>query len=261
MKNKILWIVTWIAYVLMIIYIWVDQSNLVAIINNERIHRWEYEEYLSTRETELVSAYTQDKIDEQALSAIGITVTNKEINQEYDETVTAYGGQEEFDKVLSDKGMTVKEYKYNIKKTILSEKAMEFYSKDQRVSKADIEKRYQERITEGDEIIIMDCRTIKINESDNLGSVNFEEFDQDRVKEELNIQTNTIFDGVPNVGDVKITSQDGTSMLVKVDAVYRGIDNEKVYNYIEEMLKQEKALDKYKQYLTDKRNSAEIKFK
>lgn len=237
----------------------VDNMTVVGQVNGVDIKKGEVAEYVNARMNTLTLGYIKDKIQSDALSELGIRVSADELNEEYSKQVNDAGGVEQFEKQLIADGYSDEQYKYNIGRTLLSKKATEYFVGKQIISAEAIEELYNKRVEGNNEIAIMNCKTIELTAEESGETVKFDELDQSRAKEETNIQTNTVFKQVPAVDAEAVTTIGDKQVLVKVTEVHRGLDDEVVHNYVEDILKQEGANAEYQKYIEEKTRNASIK--
>lgn len=237
----------------------VDSMKVVGQVNGVDIKKGEIAEYVDARMNGLTLGYIKDKVQSDALGELGITVTADELNTEFNKQVEEAGGIDSLEQSLIVDGYSIEQYKYNLARTLLSKKATEYFVNKQIVSAEDINNLYNNRMDGNNEIAVMNCKTIELTEDESGETLKFDDLDQSRAKDETNIQTNTVFKMVPAVNSEAVTTIDGKQVLVKVTEVHRGIEDEVVYKYIENILKQEGANAEYQEYISEKTKNADIK--
>ena len=235
--------------------------TIVGTVDGTSIRRGDINDYLNMRMNGLTLSYVQDKIKSEAIEELGITVSDSEVDEEYNKKVEEKGSEDALAEEMVQDGYSKEYYKYNIKKTLMEDKAKQYFFDKQDVSYEELESLYNNRKDGGNEIAIMNCKTILLDSTENSENVKFDELDQSRVLEETGIQTNTVFKTVPTVDAEAIANIDGKRYAVKVTEVHRGLDDQVVYQYVVDLMKTERATVEYQQYILDKVSAANVRLK
>lgn len=267
-KNKVVnCVVAIMAFILgvgvtMIVYSVLTGLVTVGTVNGEVIKRADIEDYINMRMNNTTLSYIQDKIHEDALKELGITVSKDEIAERVNKVAESNGGVDKFAEELEKGGNSLETYKYNVGKTILSEKATEYFKNKVNINADDVKNEYNSGKESGNEVALMDVTEFELGDDETWADVDsIDKFDKSKGKKEEKILTGTVFKEVPEVGKTASVVLGKKRLVVSVDSVYSGIDNEEVYKYIEGKLKSSKAQEEYQKYIEDKTSSADIRLK
>lgn len=233
----------------------------VATINGDTLSIGEFADYLNMRKNALLLDYVEDNIHISALEELGITVSESEVDERFNSIATDKGGYDAFKEELEMAGTSVEQYKFNIHKVILDEKAGEYFTNKQVISEKEIDDELARRDELGKSLVTMDARSIDLKDGENADELGISNVDEDRIVLQRNISTEEIFETTPKVGDRTVVTVGNKQTLVIVDAVYSGATDVNIRGYIRELLKVTKAQMEYKKYIDDKVSSAQILIK
>lgn len=247
--------------VTMIVYSIVTGLVQVGSLNGEVITRADLNDYVNMRMNSLAFNYIEDKIHEDALKELGITVNQDEIDERVNEVTERNGGIDAFREELESVGNSLETYRYNVGKTILSEKANEYFSDKAVVTKEDVERTFNEKKAEGNEIALMDVTEVELADDETDENIDFSKVDKNKIKTEIGVLTSTVFKEIPEVGSTASVVINNKRTVVRVDKTYCGVDDSVVYEYIEKELKEAQGKQDYAKYIDDKTDSADIRLK
>lgn len=153
-------------------------NDSVAIVNGEKLSKDDYQKEMDFYKGMLaaqqglkdsvVQMMVQDKLISNDLEKNKIKVSEKEINQKFDETVKNSGGQEQFDKMLEDYGVDVDEYKNTLKKDLMYQKHKEWYKKNNKASDDELKKYFEDH---KDELSQVDASHILVEDEETANEV------------------------------------------------------------------------------------------
>lgn len=248
--------------VTMIVYSVLTGLVTVGTVNGDVIKRADIDDYINMRMNNTTLSYIQDKIHEDSLKELGITVNKDEIDKRVNEVAERNGGVDKFREELEQGGNSLETYRYNVGKTILSEKATEYYKNKVTVSADEVKEEFNKNKESGSEVALMDVTEYELGEDETWGDGDdINKLDQSKAVVEKGILTSTVFKEIPEVGKTASVVVGTKRMVVKVDAVYQGVENEEVYKYIENKLKDSKAQTEYQKYIEDKTSNADIRLR
>lgn len=154
-------------------------ENAVALVNGDELSKDKYKDemafysaFLASSEnakSKVVSMMVRDKLVADDAAKHDITVTDKEVSDEFMETVeniNRQNGKDAFDKMLEDYNMDNDMFKDTIRKDILYTKHLEWFKENNPVSDEDIDKYYEENKEsfekiDADHILVEDEETAK----------------------------------------------------------------------------------------------------
>ena len=233
----------------------------VATINNDALSIGEFADYLSMRKNALLLDYVEDNIHISALEELGLTVSESEVDERFNSIATVKGGYNAFEEELEMAGTSVEQYKFNIHKVILDEKAGKYFTDKQVISEKEIDDELARRDELGKSLVTIDARSVDLEEGENADELDISNIDVDRIVLQRNISIEEIFETTPKVGDRTVVTVGNKQTLVIVDAVYSGATDVNIREYIRELLKVTKAQTEYKTYIDEKVNNAKIMIK
>lgn len=67
---------------------------------------------------QVINSYADQYIEQQAEAKNGVSISDDEVNKQYDEAVSSMGGQQQFEQTLSLMGMTADQYKQTMKSNL-----------------------------------------------------------------------------------------------------------------------------------------------
>ncbi|QCR31074.1 peptidylprolyl isomerase [Lysinibacillus sp. SGAir0095] len=103
-------------------------SSMIASVDGEKITEAELNEALTAQYgVEVLDTLITDKIIELEAEKLDVSVTDEEIEEEYEDYTNEYGGEEAFLEVISSYNMAVEDVKEDIKVYLLTLKLMEDY--------------------------------------------------------------------------------------------------------------------------------------
>ena len=217
----------------------------VGSVNGIDVSKAEINDYLKTRMNSIVLNYMNDRIQIDALAELGVTVPESEVDAEFEEVCKDNGGLEAFTEQLELGGSSVEAYKLGILKTKLQEKGLKYFTDKQLISEHDIDVEYKQRMEDGNELALINIESVAVDDEGNP-------VEGAEVNKSENLQYNVAFDEVPEVGDTTESTDGATRVKITVTEVNRGIDNEKVREYISELLKTTSGTEEYQDYINDK---------
>jgi hypothetical protein len=94
-----------------------------------------YDHYVA----QIVQYMVQDEVITQSAAELGVSVTDKDVEDQVQQLEKAYGGEEKVAALLKEQGMTMELLKSSIRSQTLSQKEMAVVAKDATVSDADIQ--------------------------------------------------------------------------------------------------------------------------
>jgi foldase protein PrsA len=94
-----------------------------------------YDHYVA----QIVQYMVQDEVITQSAEELGVSVTDKDVEDQVQQLEKAYGGEEKVAALLKEQGMTMELLKSSIRSQTLSQKEMAVVAKDATVSDADIQ--------------------------------------------------------------------------------------------------------------------------
>ncbi|MGE7664796.1 peptidylprolyl isomerase [Ureibacillus composti] len=105
-----------------------EDSSMIASVNGENITETELNEALTAQYgVEILDTLITEKIIELEAEKLELSVTEEEIQAEYEDYTTQYGDEETFIEVLSSYNMDEEDVKEDIKNYLLTIKVMEDY--------------------------------------------------------------------------------------------------------------------------------------
>jgi FKBP-type peptidyl-prolyl cis-trans isomerase (trigger factor) len=136
-------------------------SDAVATVGDATVTKAEFEQLLKQAQTQMkaqgmkvpekgtatydhyvaqiVHYLVQEQVVAQSAKALGVGITDAEVNEQIDQLEQAYGGEQKVLELLKEQGMTVDLLKRSIRSQTLSDRAAEVVTKDAAVSDAEIE--------------------------------------------------------------------------------------------------------------------------
>lgn len=103
-----------------------NNSSMIASVNGEEITEDELNETLTTQYgTEVLDTLITNKIIELEAKELGVSVSEEELQKEYDEYASQYGGEDALLELLDSYGMDVDDVKKDMETYLLTFKVME----------------------------------------------------------------------------------------------------------------------------------------
>lgn len=103
-----------------------NNSSMIASVNGEEITEDELNESLTTQYgTEVLDTLITNKIIELEAKELGVSVSEEELQKEYDEYASQYGGEDALLELLDSYGMDVDDVKKDMETYLLTFKVME----------------------------------------------------------------------------------------------------------------------------------------
>ncbi|MDU5535597.1 MAG: peptidylprolyl isomerase [Anaerococcus sp.] len=154
-------------------------KNAVAVVNGDELSKDKYKDemafysaFLASSEnakSKVVSMMIRDKLVEDDAAKNDIKVSDKEVNDQFMETVdniNRQNGKDAFDKMLEDYNMDNDMFKETIRKDILYTKHLDWFKENNPVSDKDVDKYYEENKdsfekVDADHILVEDEQTAK----------------------------------------------------------------------------------------------------
>ncbi|MBD8025111.1 peptidylprolyl isomerase [Ureibacillus sp. Re31] len=103
-----------------------NNSSMIASVNGEEITEDELNETLTTQYgTEVLDTLITNKIIELEAKELGVSVSEEELQKEYDEYASRYGGEDALLELLDSYGMDVDDVKKDMETYLLTFKVME----------------------------------------------------------------------------------------------------------------------------------------
>ncbi len=94
-----------------------------------------YDHYVA----QIVNYLVQEQVVEQSAEKLGVSITDKEVDEQIAQLEQAYGGEEKVRQLLKEQGMTVELLRRSIRSQTLSDRAAEIVTKGASVSDAEIQ--------------------------------------------------------------------------------------------------------------------------
>ncbi len=131
------------AMILLVLAIGGCGNSPVAMVNGKPISQKEFIDALlkTPQAKQTLSQLITDKLIEQKAQSLGLTVTDEEVQEKYDETVKQLGGAEKFKQLLEARGLDEAEVKRQIRQSLLAEKIA---TKDVKISDQEIKDYYNQ---------------------------------------------------------------------------------------------------------------------
>ncbi|WP_394011555.1 peptidylprolyl isomerase [Anaerococcus cruorum] len=154
-------------------------ENAVALVNGEELSKDKYKDEMAfysaflassqNAKSKVVSMMVRDKLVADDAAKNDITVSDKEVSDEFMATVeniNKQNGKDAFDKMLEDYNMDTEMFKDTIRKDILYTKHLDWFKENNPVSDEDIDKYYEENKesfekVDADHILVEDEETAK----------------------------------------------------------------------------------------------------
>ncbi len=150
-------------------------EDIVATVNDEPILREKFEQQLDlapegTSEEDLLNQMIQNKLLFQEALSQGITATEEEINNQYDQIAQQFETQEEFQQILNENNTSEEDLKETLREQIIFEKYSNFLQQENEisVSEEEIENFYEENkeslAGEGEEVPSLEEAKLQIEQ-------------------------------------------------------------------------------------------------
>lgn len=154
-------------------------ENAVALVNGEELSKDKYKDEMSfyssflasseNAKSKVVSMMVRNKLVEDDAEKNDIKVTDKEVSEQFMETVDAIerqNGKGSFDKMLEDYNMDTDMFKDTVRKDVLYTKHLDWFKENNPVTDEEIDKYYEEnkeslKKIDADHILVDDEETAK----------------------------------------------------------------------------------------------------
>jgi hypothetical protein len=103
----------------------------VGSINGETVYNYQLQARYKSMKSNAIKNIAKDEIFFNAISELGITVSDAEISKGLDGYYERYGGKNELELVLTDTLGDIETLKISIKKGIMAEKAIKYFAEQE----------------------------------------------------------------------------------------------------------------------------------
>ena len=142
-------------------------ADSIAVVDGTEISKAEFDEYIarSKKQAEIekrefpkvgtaeyksvqnniVTYLVRRTENEKEAAALGIVVTDAEIEKRLDQVKAQFGGEDKFQQAVKQQGLTLDQVRDDISGQLLSQKLVDKLTKDVKVADADVKKYYEEQ--------------------------------------------------------------------------------------------------------------------
>ncbi len=115
---------------LVVSFAWICTSQLMPVgkVNEKVIRRYEVSKYINASSGNAVKNYAKDQAFFRAMKELGISVSEKAVDAEFETYAEKYGGEAEMQNVLLDTSQDADSIKSSIRKSLLYQKAIDYFA-------------------------------------------------------------------------------------------------------------------------------------
>ena len=129
-------------------------TNFIPVgkMNDTTIYQYQVKTAMKSVKSNLVKNIAKDKLFFDAMENLGIDATDQEVQAELDMYLEKYGGKEELEGILIDNMQDIESLKKSLRKGILSQKAVTYFTERQTVTESEAQSYYesnQDKFQEG----------------------------------------------------------------------------------------------------------------
>lgn len=253
----------------------VSSGKVMAVVNGENITESQLDDYIELYKKGILETMVQDKLLEQAAKEKGVEITEEEVDTEVKTYIDSMESEEEFNKFIGERGITLDGFKLNVRQMKLRNKLIDKIKEEIEVNEDEIKKAYdsnKENFVVGtfNEIVVKneeDSKEVKGKLQEGTKAESLAEQMGDKI---LNVSTiNDIGVTFGELGEALKGMKVGDVHIIRISeeqvAVYQLVERKEDFNELKEIIKEnfkeEQKYIKYEEFIQDKSKNAKIEYK